>query len=59
MSDDGLPFDFDDTRPRQHHYFFAHHALRSLALHDPLTFLGILRGPKGAHFLEEVWKKVA
>src|SRR5262249_28531989 len=47
------------TETRQAHYVFAHYALRSVALNDPLYYLGVLATPDGPRMLDDLLKRVA
>jgi hypothetical protein len=42
-----------------HHYFLAHHALRSIAFHNPMGFLGVLTSEDAEPFLQDVLTSVA
>jgi hypothetical protein len=39
---------------REGHYLLAHHALRSVALDDPLFYLGVLASPERGKFLTQM-----
>lgn len=43
---------------RQHHYVFAHLALRQIALGDPLECLDILGSSRAGHFIRDVFSSV-
>jgi hypothetical protein len=47
-----------DTRARPVHYSFVHHALRSVALSDPLFYLGVLASPDALKFLGHLLQQV-
>lgn len=47
-----------DTAPRQHHYVFAHHALREMVLSDPKRALAALTGPLATRLLLDLWSEV-
>jgi hypothetical protein len=47
-----------DAETRQAHYVFAHYALRSVALNDPVFYLGVLASPDGLAFLDDLLTKV-
>lgn len=49
----------DLDEPRCHHYTLAHHALRHMALGDPLMFLGVLASPEGTRFLSDMLRRVS
>ena len=46
-----------ETRPA--HYLFAHYALRSVALNDPVFYLGVLASPEARQFLEGLLQTTA
>jgi hypothetical protein len=46
-----------ETRPG--HYVFAHYALRTIALDDPLVYLGVLASPDAQSFLDHLLKTVS
>lgn len=46
------------SKPRQHHYVFAHRVLPGMALSQPARFISELRGG-GDAFLRSVWDRVA
>jgi hypothetical protein len=48
-----------DAETRQAHYVFAHYALRSVALNDPVFYFGVLASPDGPTFLDDLLKTVA
>ena len=45
-------------RPRDHHYTFAHLALRQVAFHDALHVLAVLGSPDADSFIDGVWSMV-
>lgn len=47
-----------DAGPRCHHYTMAHHALRQVALEDPLMYLGVLASPDAEPFLASLFQSV-
>lgn len=49
----------DLDTPRCHHYTLAHQALRSIALEEPLAFLGILASPDAQRFLADLMQSVS
>lgn len=50
--------DDPSPEPRMDHYVFAHYALRSVALADPLQCLAILASERGTRFLYDLLKAV-
>jgi hypothetical protein len=48
-----------DAETRQAHYVFAHYALRSVALNDPVFYLGVLASPAGSQFLDDLLTTVS
>jgi hypothetical protein len=46
-------------KAREGHYILAHHALRSVALDDPLFYLGVLASPERSKFLAQMIDAVA
>lgn len=46
-------------RPRCHHYTLAHVALRSVALEQPVAFLGMLASPEAPRFLADLMRSVS
>lgn len=44
--------------PRDHHYTFAHLALRQVAFHDALRVLAVLGSPDADDFVAELWSVV-
>ncbi len=48
-----------DADTRQAHYVFAHYALRTVALSDPLFYVGVLASPDGPRMLDDLLQKVA
>lgn len=45
--------------PRCHHYAMAHHALRGVALEDPLFYLAVLASPDAGRFLADLFRSVS
>jgi hypothetical protein len=56
---DPAPAEEDRDEPRCHHYTLAHHALRRVALDDPLAYLGILASPDASEFLAHLLRSVS
>jgi hypothetical protein len=48
-----------EARARPLHYAFAHHALRDVALNDPLYYLAVLASPNALTFLAALLQRVA
>ena len=47
----------DLPRPRDHHYIFAHHVLRSVAMEQRLKVLAVLASPQADEFLRMLWQE--
>jgi hypothetical protein len=47
-----------DTAPRQHHYVFAHRALRAMVTSDPKRGYSAMTGKVAKRLLLDLWKRV-
>jgi hypothetical protein len=48
----------DEWEPREHHYVFAHYAVREICLEDPLRFFHLIASPERDEFLAWLWTTV-